>query len=271
MLTQPVMIKEIITCMLLLIANLLIAQSKDIDSIYINPEMQAKFKYSDEELNQFISVNLIVPYEARYYGANGEVELHYVIDTNGRIVDIKVNREVVDPAKGVDIKKYIKDEEVKGFFSTEAKRVVMLLDKLYFPAKHNGHNVNSALSIKLKFSTKQYDENERAFHQQKRYLRNNPYYIMKFNFGTYTINQPDYSQIRYDYGVAKMSENKIEIACKYFEEAIRLNSKYVDAYYNLGIACIKLNKVTEACEAWNKCMQLGDTGTQELISRYCNK
>ena len=91
------------------------------------------------------------------------------------------------------------------------------------------------------------------------------------NFGTHTKDEPDYSIERYNNGIKKLQENKPEIACKYFEESVRLNPKFIDGYYNLGLVYKKLSRLEESCEAWKTGYQLGDSEEGSLYERYCAK
>ncbi|HPI87535.1 MAG TPA: hypothetical protein PLR01_14270 [Bacteroidales bacterium] len=233
--------------------------------ICLNPEINAEFKYGAEELNSFIANNLIVPYKARYYGINGDVELLYIVDTLGNIGEITVKIENIDLGPALYAREGFGNESFSGFFSNEAIRVIRLLSGLYKPALHQGMKVSSWLSITLSFKTKQYDENER----QVRVDKASKVKRIEWNFGIYTQEEPDYALIRYDLGVLKMEENKLEIACKYFEEALRMKSDYVDALFNLGIAYARLQQTEKACQMWLKARDLGDQEAGRILDDYC--
>jgi tetratricopeptide (TPR) repeat protein len=251
----------------LFISGLSFGQVNKPDSIYIKPQIPAEFIYGNEELNDFISNNIIVPFKARYYGINGEIILHFMIDTVGNVKDVTVIHENIDLGKALRLKEYANVEDYKGFFSNDSKRVVSLLSGLYKSAKNNGNNVNSAQEITINIKTPQYEDNLKVFETQKYDKLNHDYW---WHFGTFTNENPDYPVLRYSTGVIKMQENKPEIACKYFEEAIRMNPEYIDSYYNLGVMYKKLQRINDACKMWNKASLLGDSESNSLIIKYCH-
>ncbi len=250
----------------LFISCIAFGQSQSKDSIYTKPEIAAKFKYDDKELNNFFSTNKQLPYIAVYYGINGQVELTITIDSSGKFKEIVLNKETYDVGV-LSLKNdvMITDDDLNGLFGGEAKRLVMLLSGLYIPASNSGVHVPSALTLTITFTSRQYEQNQRDFKEQLHHKKN-----IKWNFGEYL---PYYNMkrdtIRYKKGVEKYSENKFDLARIYFEEAVRINPKYIDAYYNLGYVDMKLNESSKACEAWGKAKELGDTEVPALIEKYC--
>jgi len=243
-------------------------QTQRNDSIYYKPEIAAKFKYGDQEIINFITTNLVLPHSAMYYGINGVVDLTVIIDTVGKFKNILINKETDDPGallNSYEVSIKNQEKELKGLFSDEAKRVVMLLSGLYESATNSGVHVQSALTLTISFSTLQYKKNQRDY--QKQIRKKNIYWT----FGEYESEYNKGSDtLRFNKGVQVLTDKKYDLACIYFEEAIKLNSKYIDAYYDLGISYLKLNDITRACEAWKKTQELGDTEVQTLISKYCN-
>jgi tetratricopeptide (TPR) repeat protein len=259
--------KYLILALLISASNLSSGQTRQSDSIYTNPQVPAKFLYSPEEQSAFISSNLIVPESARYYGINGDVTLTYVIDTLGDVVDGWMVTENLDFGNVLDLQEEVSEKELKGYFSNEALRVANLMSGLFEPAMDQGRKVTTAQNITLLFRTKQYEDNERDFRVQKN--SQTDYRMVKFNFGTYTKEEPDYSLDRYNHGVKKMQEGKLDMSCIYFEEAVRMNPQNVDALYDLGIVYLKLSKTNEACLAWDLARQLGDNEARYLMEKYC--
>ena len=249
--------------LLLFISISVTGQNFSPDSIYLSPEIPAKFKYGDEELKTFIASALKVPFISNYYGINGEVNLTFTVDTLGKIKNIKVNKEIIDPGK-IWLNKDVHEEDVSGLFSDESKRIVLLLNGLYKPALNKGIPVSSLQTLSLTFTTLQYKKNEHDY--QKQFHKGK----IEFHFGAY---KDDYNKsldtILFNNGVLKLKNNKAELACLYFEEAIGTNPDYLDAYYNLGVAYLNLKKFIMACEAWKECKKLGDKEVQELIDKYC--
>lgn len=250
----------------LLVYNITIGQTGKDDGICLKPQVPAEFIFGLEEMNEFISNNLIVPRDARFYGINGEVKLQFLIDTAGGVGDIIVVDEYIDLGVALYVKEKYGSENFKGFFSDEGKRVVTLMNGLFVPAKDSGKVVCSPQEIMLKFRTRQYDENKR---QERKVKANQSSEFITWNFGMFTREELDYSRIRYDYGVAKMQENKTLIACKYFEESIRINPLSIDALYNLGVSYIKLGRVDDACRVWEKASGLGDAEAGSLFNQFC--
>jgi hypothetical protein len=90
------MTKIIALILFILVNEIAIGQIKQADDICLKPQVPAEFIYGPEEMNNFISNNLIVPIVARTYGINGDVELQFEIDTAGIIGEIIVIYEYVD-------------------------------------------------------------------------------------------------------------------------------------------------------------------------------
>ena len=253
----------------LFISCFVFGQTQRNDSIYYKPEIAAKFKYGDEELINLIKTNLILPYFSRYYGINGVVDLTVIIDTAGKFKEILINKETDDPGVLLNSKHDFsyKDQEnnLKGLFSEEAKKVVMLLSGLYEPATNSGVHVKSAIALTITFSTLQYKKNQRDYQKQIHKKKIN------LTFGEYeSVYYKGRDTLCFNKGVQVLTDKKYDLASIYLKGAIKLNSKYIDAYYDLGVAYLKLNDITRACEAWKKAQELGDTEVQTLISKYCN-
>lgn len=261
------MLKPWVIIAVLVLSSPLCAQKADPESVHINPQIQAEFIYGPDEMSSFIANNIIVPKTARYYGINGDVKLKFNVDHAGEINEIEILQEDIDLGVALKATENSGVEDFSGFFSKEAVRVVSLMSGLFTPAMDSGKYVSSIQVITVIFRTKQYEDNERDYRVLKgnRNVRD-----FKWQFGTYTKEEPDYAKDRYNVGVYKLQSRMPEIASRYFEEAIRFDGDYMDAYYNLGIAYKQLSKMDQACKMWVRAQQLGDPEAGFLLDDYCN-
>lgn len=60
-------------------------------------------------------------------------------------------------------------------------------------------------------------------------------------------------------GNKKMEENDPKTALGFYEEAIALDSNFVDAYYNKGMAHIQLNQLEAAIQDFSAAIQKNQT------------
>jgi tetratricopeptide (TPR) repeat protein len=55
-----------------------------------------------------------------------------------------------------------------------------------------------------------------------------------------------------------------------FNEAIRINPKYVEAYTNRGNTYFRLKNRPAACEDWRMAKSLGSNQLDKFIEEFCN-
>lgn len=86
-----------------------------------------------ENPNSIISRNLRYPTRAWKSGISGQVDVAFTVDSTGRMSNVRI-KEGADPE-----------------FNNEAKRVVALLNTIWFPAKKDGKSVTIEYFLPVKF------------------------------------------------------------------------------------------------------------------------
>ena len=74
---------------------------------------------------------------------------------------------------------------------------------------------------------------------------------------------------RAEQAVINLRVGRYEEAVTTLNEALKLDSKYAEAYRLLGICQVQLKKNAEACANFAKAKELGDTNVDELILKHC--
>ncbi len=95
-----------------------------------------------------------------------------------------------------------------------------------------------------------------------------------------TTDSKDLSELYFDRGYVKGVLKNIEASIFDYDNAIAVNSEYVEAYANRGTAKINLlttkgnlnptkEQTNDACSDLNKAYQMGDKSVKDLITTYC--
>jgi tetratricopeptide (TPR) repeat protein len=221
------------------------------------------FIYDKAELDTFLMNNQIIPKEEEIWGVNVRVYISFLVDTLGKPYDLKVPKVDIKINGQTRVVNENHLDTLTKYYSRESSRLIYLTDGMWIS---NKYNTKKRLNLIIPFETEAYDEKNFA--------------MLKPNKGT--IRRPVYEQGSqgevktalniykyYDFGVQKLNEDKILIAQKYFEQALKVKNDDVDALYNLGICFFKEKKKDKACDAWIKGWQLEDKGAQELLEKYC--
>ena len=103
-----------------------------IEKIYTWAEEMPKFPGGDSEMIKFFSQNLVYPEIAKRAGIEGKVILSFIVDKNGNIVDVKVEKSI---GAGCD---------------EEAMRVLKIMSR-WIPGKQNGNLVLTRINIPIVF------------------------------------------------------------------------------------------------------------------------
>ena len=74
---------------------------------------------------------------------------------------------------------------------------------------------------------------------------------------------------RAELAVINIRVGRNEEALKVLDEALKIDSKYAEAYRLKGIAQLQLKQKAEACESFAKAKELGDPNVDSLISKHC--
>ncbi len=110
------------------------------DSIYSEVEVMPEYPGGEEALRNFIAEQVKYPETAKKEGIEGKVFVSFVINSTGKVEDVKI-------AKGV-----------APALDEEAIRVINLLS-VWTPAKHKGKNVSIAFTIPIAFKLDSKSEN----------------------------------------------------------------------------------------------------------------
>lgn len=85
-----------------------------------------------------------------------------------------------------------------------------------------------------------------------------------------SISELRLSPKRYnDLGLEKTREGKDKLAVIYFNEAIRLDPTFVDAYFNRGVAKFNSDDNAGACADWLRGTYMGDPKSDLYQQQYC--
>lgn len=99
---------------------------------YVMVEEMPEYPGGDQAMYKFIAENIVYPFEAKENNIQGKVFISFVIDTVGKVTEVKIIRGV-DP-----------------LLDAEAVRVVSLLP-YWKPGKHEGKYVRVQLIIPINY------------------------------------------------------------------------------------------------------------------------
>lgn len=74
---------------------------------------------------------------------------------------------------------------------------------------------------------------------------------------------------RAELAVVNIRVGRNEEALKVLQDALKVDSKYAEAYRLMGIAQLQMKKNQEACRNFAKAKELGDPNVDELIEKHC--
>ena len=221
------------------------------------------FIYEKVDLDTFLLNNQIIPLQEEVWGINVYVYLTFYVDSVGKPNQIKIFKVDVKINELTQLNNYDHADTMKVYYSKESARLIALTEGMWLVGPSNYKN---KLNIIIPFRTEAYyDKNRKALQ---------PNHNVSGNIRYETVYQGDVKTSKniykyYDFGVEKLNQNKLVIAQRYFEQALKVKKDDIDALYNLGICFFKENKKNKACDNWILGWQLGDKGAQELLEKYC--
>jgi Ca-activated chloride channel homolog len=118
--------------------NFSVADEKEIevyDSVYFTVEAMPSFPGGEDSLKAFISKNLIYPKKAKEMGITGTVLVTFIVETDGTLSEIKIQKGVNDD------------------MDSEAIRIISLMPK-WAPGRQNGNTERVRVSIPVQFALK---------------------------------------------------------------------------------------------------------------------
>lgn len=199
-------------------------------------------------------------------GLTADVKLTFDIDTAGQIRDIiaddyslRVDSEFIKNNPASVLKK------LNAQLTEEAKRLLLLTDGMWEPARINGHKVTKSIYTTIDFSA--YDERLNGSQQFLDSINKN---FVSIRFSSNDVTDNAYKQRHlFSAGVRKMKEHKTLLAIAYFLQAAEFNKNDINSFYNLGICYYRMHNVYNACKYWNEGEMLGDAEAGELLNKYC--
>ena len=105
------------------------------DSVYLFPEVQARFSYDITAMRNFMADNLRYPEAAQNAGQSGRVWISFIVNKDGRLSDISVLKRL------------------NNDLDSEALRVVKLMPA-WIPARQGGEAVRSKYNLPVDFRLK---------------------------------------------------------------------------------------------------------------------
>lgn len=224
------------------------------------------FIYEKTELDTFLLNNQILLPQLEIWGVNVKISASFLVDTLAKPYGIVVSNVNVKINALTEMKDEKSAATIKEYYSKESARLIALTEGMWLA---NSSNYKNKLNIILAFNTDAYDaKNQEALKIDHDHKPGDIYKdTRKQGEAKSILNIYNY----YDFGVKKLNQNKLLIAQKYFEQALKIKNDDIDALYNLGICFIKQKKRDQACESWNKGKQFGDKEVQGLLDRYCTK
>jgi TonB family protein len=110
-----------------------VADSK-LPNVVLYVDQQAKFKYGNDSLRNFIYDNVQYPENAREHGISGEVIVLFIVEIDGSISNVNIERSSGNTE-----------------LNEEAKRLVKLLSGKFNPAMKNGQPVRAYARLPIVF------------------------------------------------------------------------------------------------------------------------
>ncbi|MGB0431123.1 MAG: tetratricopeptide repeat protein, partial [Bacteroidia bacterium] len=75
--------------------------------------------------------------------------------------------------------------------------------------------------------------------------------------------------IYYNKGSCHLILKEYSKAEKEFTKAIKMNSRFTQAYHNRGVCYIRMGKLVEGCTDMEKAVGLGSSRSQKYIDEHC--
>jgi tetratricopeptide (TPR) repeat protein len=223
------------------------------------------FMYDKVDLDSFLLNNQIISPELEWWGINTHVYMTFNVDTLGKPYDLRILKIDVKVNDLTVAKSEYAVDSVKKYLRFESSRLIYLTEGMWIA---NSNNFNNRLNIILSFRTEAYDD-KNAYGLKARHNNRRPGDVVYDYSHQGEIKSVKKIYKYYDFGVQAMNKNKLLIAQRYFEQALKVKNDDVDALYNLGVCFFKEKKKDKACDTWIRGWQFGDKGAQELLEKYC--
>lgn len=118
--------------------------------VYEKVDVMPTYPGGDLEIRKFIASGIVYPKEAAKLGVSGKVFVAFVVNSNGKVVDVKVKEGIADnfsTDKGID---GFSEYDAAKLIEEEALRIVSILPD-WTPGKIDGKNVNVQFTIPIAF------------------------------------------------------------------------------------------------------------------------
>ncbi|MGD1846790.1 MAG: tetratricopeptide repeat protein [Salibacteraceae bacterium] len=212
------------------------------DTINLEPNIQFAFRepveepefiYGKQEMDRFFDEVSNSDQPKKPDDLQDSVRVQFLVSTQGRLTNITLEDE-------------LRDECVD-----EIVRIVQVTEGLweYDSTRLAPDTVFLTLPLKVCWSCYN-NKNERGQVRSVSQLRLSP---KRYN----------------ELGLEKTREGKDKLAILYFDEAIRLDPTFVDAYFNRGVAKFNSDDTAGACADWLSGTYMGDPKSDLYQQQYC--
>jgi hypothetical protein len=163
---SSIKVKYLLSMPILLVTVMLLAVNFNSfgqkEKIYTEVDEQAKYKNGMEDAFKFIQQNITYPKLARDKNLEAKIYVQFVVNEQGKVTDVQIARSDISHISGnkepvVVVKGYKShnktdpNSDAVAALEDEAVRVIKLLEG-FIPAKKDGKNVNSQLTIPIVFA-----------------------------------------------------------------------------------------------------------------------
>lgn len=148
------------------------------------------------------------------------------------------------------------DSTTSYYFNTQTKHNIENAKDRWIPAKLNGHNVDISIIVFASLVNRE-GLNLKLFY----------FVSARFIYLTDNVFINNY----YNEGVGLSEQSKDSDAILYFDEALKIAPKDINALYNRGVCKLKTGDKTGSCKDWQVIHDYGYNDADGLIQKHCNK
>ncbi|MBA2612485.1 MAG: energy transducer TonB [Bacteroidetes bacterium] len=196
----------------------------------ISSDSLPSFLYGPEQYKRFVQINLTYPTKAMRNNIQGTVYLSFVVDTLGKVNNIKILKDI------------------GGDCGIEAVKLIKQSSGIWKPGMDKGKKVNVLLNFPIKFKCE-------SCPASGSYSPNtDPNYLSKYY---------------YDRADEEFLADRYMTAIFYYTKSLEQKPNYKDALSKRGLVKLKNNDKKGACTDWNLAQKSGDDKVYELINKNC--
>lgn len=197
------------------------------------PVEEPEFIYGKQEMEQFFVKVAPEVDKPKVKSLQDSVRVQFLVGSRGEITDVALEDELREDCQAEVIRMVSITEGLWEFDSTR-----LVPDTVF-------------LSVPLKICWKCYSKNEEESKIKS---------LVELRLSPRRYNQ---------LGLEKTREGKDKLAVLFFDEAIRLDPTFVDAYFNRGVAKFNSDDNAGACADWLRGTYMGDPKSDLYQQQYC--